>query len=72
MQAEQVTDKSGNPVLVQTENGDMVPAYGFNAAGANKALELLGRNLGMFTDKTEIDANLFISEIRRTVVDPKE
>ncbi|MAL41400.1 terminase small subunit [Thalassospira sp.] len=54
MQAEKVTDRSGNPVLVQTEVGDIVPAYTFNAAGANKALELLGRNLGMFTDKTEL------------------
>lgn len=54
LQAEQVTDKSGHPVLVQTENGEMAPAYGFNAAGANKALELLGRNLGMFTDKHEV------------------
>ena len=54
MQAEKVTDRSGNPVLVQTQAGDVVPAYTFNAAGANKALELLGRNLGMFTDKTEL------------------
>jgi phage terminase small subunit len=53
MQAEKVTDRSGNPVLVQTQAGDVVPAYTFNAAGANKALELLGRNLGMFTDKVE-------------------
>src|SRR5215468_11270549 len=39
MQAEQVADGS---------------EYTFNAAGANKALELLGRHLGMFKDVREI------------------
>lgn len=54
LQAERVTDRAGNTVLVENKDGDMVPAYTFNAAGANKALELLGKNIGMFTDKTEL------------------
>lgn len=53
MQAEKVTDRSGALVLVENADGDFVPAYTFNAAGANKALELLGKNIGMFTDKVE-------------------
>ena len=41
MQAEPATDAKGK----------QLGAYTFNAAGANRALELLGRELGMFIDK---------------------
>jgi phage terminase small subunit len=37
---------------IQDEEGRDV--WEFNAPGANKALELLGRHLGMFTDKVEV------------------
>lgn len=30
------------------------PQEGFNAAGANKALELIGRHIGMFTEKIDL------------------
>ncbi len=40
MQEEAVEDGDGNPI-----------AFKFEHAGANKSLELLGKNLGMFTDK---------------------
>lgn len=50
-----------------TQNGVKIKMHDKQAA-----LVSMGRHLGMFKDKTEIDANLFISEIRRTVVDPKE
>jgi hypothetical protein len=42
MQAEPVRDKDGNPT------GE----YRYDGAVANKALELLGRHLGMFADKS--------------------
>jgi phage terminase small subunit len=45
MQAVPVVDGDGNPI------GE----YRYNGAVANKALELLGRHLGMFTDKQEIE-----------------
>lgn len=45
MQAEPVYDKEGNPT------GE----YTFNANGALKAQELLGRNLKLFTDKIEVE-----------------
>ena len=45
MQAIPIRDSEGNP------NGE----YRYNGAVANKALELLGRHLGMFTDKHEIE-----------------
>lgn len=41
MQAEPVLDKEGN------ETGE----YRFEAAGANRSLELLGKHLGMFADR---------------------
>lgn len=53
-QAEPVLDRKGNPVLVETARGEMAPAYTFNAVGALKGYELLGKHLKMFTDKTEL------------------
>jgi phage terminase small subunit len=50
-QAEAVTDRQGQAVLVETPDGDMVPAYTFNATGVLKGAELLGKHLGMFSDK---------------------
>ena len=35
-----------------------VVAFRFDAAGANRALELLGKELGMFVDRAEQDTNL--------------
>lgn len=44
--------------LKKKENEDGTKTdYQFNAAGANKALELLGRHLGMFVDKTSIEVS---------------
>lgn len=42
MRGQQVKDDEGNLLFV------------FNASGANRAFELLGKHLGMFTDKTEL------------------
>jgi len=53
MQAEPVLDKRGEPVLVETPSGELAPAYTFQAAPANRSLELLGKHLGMFPDKVE-------------------
>jgi len=44
MQARQVLDREGKPT------GE----WEFNAAGANRALELLGRHLGLFNDKIQL------------------
>ena len=45
MQAVGVLDNEGNPI----------GQYRYNGAVANKALELLGRHLGMFIDKHEVE-----------------
>jgi phage terminase small subunit len=54
-QAEPVLDRKGEPVMTQTPEGELAPAYTFNAAGVLKGCELLGRHLGMFTDKLEVE-----------------
>ena len=44
------TEKRMKPV-VDEDTGEGV--WEFDAAGANRALELIGRHLGLFLDKTE-------------------
>lgn len=55
LQAEAVLDRKGDRVLVETPDGDEAPAYTFNAAGANGALGLIGKHLGMFTEKVDMN-----------------
>ena len=52
-QAKPVIDKAGNPVMVETEDGQLAPAYTFDAANVLRGAELLGKNLKLWTDKTE-------------------
>lgn len=53
-QSTPVLDRKGEPVLVETPTGELAPAYTFEAMAALRGYELLGKHLGMFTDKTEI------------------
>lgn len=53
MQSEPVLDKRGEAVMVETPTGELAPAFTFQAAPANRSLELLGKHLGMFPDKVE-------------------
>lgn len=52
LQHKPVLDYEGN------ETGE----YEFDSSGANKALELLGRNLKLFTDKVEVEASENLAE----------
>ena len=54
MQGEQVTDRDGSPVFIQGPDEQYSALYKFEHAGANKALELIGKHVGMFSDKLEI------------------
>ena len=49
-QAAPVLDRKGDPVMVETPNGQIAPAYKFDARGVFEGLRLLGRGLGMFTE----------------------
>ena len=49
-QAEPVRHQNGNPVMIDTPDGDVAPAYKFDAGGVLRGAELLGRHLAMFTD----------------------
>jgi phage terminase small subunit len=60
MDAEPVYSKSGQPLVVVTEDGDVAPVWSFQASGANRALELLGKNLGLFGDKVTHDGTVTV------------
>lgn len=56
-QAHPVLDRKGEPVYVPASGevgAELVPAFGFDAAGVLKGAELLGKHLKMFTDKIEV------------------
>ncbi len=40
----------------ESDSDEVIGEYKFEHAGANKSLELLGRHLGIFNDKLDIDA----------------
>lgn len=53
-QNQPVLDGQGKPVFVTTPDGDIAPAYKFDAQAVLKGAELLGKHLKLFTDKTEV------------------
>lgn len=52
-QARPVIDRFGNHVKVETDEGEVVPAYTFEPAAVLRGAELLGKHIKMFTDKVE-------------------
>jgi phage terminase small subunit len=53
-QATPVVDRKGEQVFVKTPTGELVPAYLFDAKSVLRGCELLGKHLGMFTDRHEL------------------
>ncbi len=76
-QAEPVKYKNGDLVYVATPDGEIAPAYKFDAAAVLKGSELLGRHLAMFTDKlvtknaledlTDEEVDARIAELQREI-----
>lgn len=56
-QSEPVYDRKGDPVMVETPDGEEAPAYTFNAMGVFRGAELLGKHLGMFGDKLKVSGD---------------
>lgn len=54
LQTEPVLNRKGLPVMVETPDGGMAVAFEFNSMGANRALELIGKELGMFVERKEV------------------
>ena len=52
-QNQPVLDGQGKPVFVTTPDGDIAPAYKFDAQAVLKGAELLGKHLKLFTEKME-------------------
>lgn len=52
-QAAPVLNRKGERVLVETPEGDVVPAYTFDAGNVLRGAELLGKHLRMFAEKVE-------------------
>jgi phage terminase small subunit len=53
-QAVPVTGRRGEPVMTTTPDGEVVPAWTFDSSGVLRGCELLGKHLGMFTERREI------------------
>jgi phage terminase small subunit len=53
-----VMNKDGTRVMVETEDGEYVPAYQFDSSAVLKGTDQLGRHLKMFTDKVEHSGNV--------------
>jgi len=76
-QAEPVIRANGEPVVIENEDGDIVPAYQFQSNSVLKGCELLGKHLKMFTDKVEVGGKLsheheFIDSLKPTTGIPSE
>ena len=54
MERELVTDRNGKPVTCVTKTGELAAVYTFDSKGANRALELIGKEFGMFVDRKEV------------------
>lgn len=53
-QARPVLDRKGFPVMIETPDGEIVPAFTFEASNVLRGAELLGKHLGMFIERKEL------------------
>lgn len=62
LQGKPVLDQKGQPVLTETEFGEVAVVWKFEPTAANKSLELLGKHIGMFTEKVEHSGRVDVSD----------
>ena len=53
-----VLDRQGNQVYIENENGETVAAYTFDSGAVLKGSELLGKYLGLFTEKVDLQTTV--------------
>ena len=70
-QTRPVLNRMGEPVMVETPNGEVVPAYTFDASNVLKGCELLGRHLVLWKDVGSKDNPVIVQKIERTIIEPK-
>lgn len=70
-QAKPVLNRMGEPVMVETPKGEVVPAYAFDASNVLKGCELLGRHLVLWKDVGSKDNPVIVQKVERTIVEPK-
>lgn len=57
-QSRPVVNRKGEQVFVENAEGELVPAYEFDASGANRADELLGKHIKLFNEGTGLNLNV--------------
>ncbi|MFV0245740.1 MAG: terminase small subunit [Qingshengfaniella sp.] len=50
-----VVDRRGNPVFEELPDGQMAQVFAYDAKNTLRALELMGRHLGIFNDKLKVE-----------------
>lgn len=55
MKPKPVIGRCGDQLKIENTRGELVPQYTFQASGAIRALELIGKHLGMFKEKVLIE-----------------
>ena len=65
-------DRSMQTEAVLDRDGVKIGEYVYAGAVANRALELLGKHLGMFVDRVDHTGEITIEAIKRTVVYPTD
>jgi phage terminase small subunit len=55
LQHKQVFDRNGQPVMVEGPDGTLHALFAYDATGATKALELIGKHIGMWPNKVNLN-----------------
>lgn len=70
-QSHPVTDRSGKPVMVETELGEIVPAYTFDPASVLKGCDLLGKHLKIWNDVGSKENPLTVDKLSDDALDAR-
>jgi hypothetical protein len=63
MQVSPVLNRKGEQIYIETPDGEEVPAFTFNAVGANKSLELVGKHVSVKAFEGDKDKGVNITVV---------